>query len=248
VPAPGGSTPRILAAPSRGTAHHARSGGRGTLGRTSQSPAQRWPWLVSPRCGLDHLSPDPGCRRVGRHVDMHQLASAIHHSRVCRTGTRTQPSRPSLQLALKLIQVVLVLAARPRVESRLDFSPVRVVVLPMRLTITSRLTSGRPRQFRVMWQNKRCSITFHLLVLGGRWDTLRRRPVASASRWSSVFHRRLWLPLLPPLSDAGDGEGRCLVIDADAHPALIGGDVVDPVRNGVAQLLSRKSCTRTASG
>jgi hypothetical protein len=27
------------------------------------------------------------------------------------------------------------------------FSPARVVVLPMRLTITSRLTTGRPRQF-----------------------------------------------------------------------------------------------------
>ena len=30
-----------------------------------------------------------------------------------------------------------------------------------------RLVSGRPRQFCVMWQNRRCSILFHLDVPGG---------------------------------------------------------------------------------
>jgi hypothetical protein len=29
-----------------------------------------------------------------------------------------------------------------------------------------------PRQFCVMWQNIRCSILFHLLVAGGKWQTL----------------------------------------------------------------------------
>ena len=29
-------------------------------------------------------------------------------------------------------------------------------------------TKGRPRQFMLMWENKRCSILFHLLVPGGR--------------------------------------------------------------------------------
>ena len=45
--------------------------------------------------------------------------------------------------------------------------PVEVLVPPMRLTTTSRLSSGLPRQLAVMWQNMRCSILFHLLVPGG---------------------------------------------------------------------------------
>src|SRR3954453_4327815 len=46
-------------------------------------------------------------------------------------------------------------------------SPASVVVPPIRLTTTSRLTKGRPRQLLVMWQTIRCSILFHLLVSGG---------------------------------------------------------------------------------
>ena len=34
------------------------------------------------------------------------------------------------------------------------------------------LTSGLPRQFCVMKANSRCSILFHLLVPGGRWQTV----------------------------------------------------------------------------
>src|SRR5881397_4065876 len=41
----------------------------------------------------------------------------------------------------------------------------------MRFTTTARLTKGCPRQFCVMWQNIRCSILFHLLVPGGKWQT-----------------------------------------------------------------------------
>ena len=47
-------------------------------------------------------------------------------------------------------------------------SPVLVVVEPIRLMIVTRLFRGLPRQLRVIWENSRCSILFHLLVPGGR--------------------------------------------------------------------------------
>ena len=54
-------------------------------------------------------------------------------------------------------------------------SPVEERVLPMRLTMTSRLSRGRLRQLAVLWQNMRCAILFHVLVPGGRWYTGRER-------------------------------------------------------------------------
>jgi hypothetical protein len=42
------------------------------------------------------------------------------------------------------------------------------VVAAMSSTIAVRLVSGRPRQFCVMWQNRRCSILFHFEVPGGQ--------------------------------------------------------------------------------
>jgi hypothetical protein len=75
-----------------------------------------------------------------------------------------------------------------------------VRVVPIRLTITAKLTSGRPRQLRLMYENSRCSILFHLLVPGGKWQTVILRPVRFASCWSSHFHRRTRAPLLPPAS------------------------------------------------
>ena len=33
--------------------------------------------LLTPGCGLDHLPPHPGSRRVGRHIQVHQLASTV---------------------------------------------------------------------------------------------------------------------------------------------------------------------------
>ena len=39
---------------------------------------------------------------------------------------------------------------------------------PMRLTIVAKSTSGVPRQFMAMCENRRCSILFHLLVPGGK--------------------------------------------------------------------------------
>ena len=50
-------------------------------------------------------------------------------------------------------------------------SPAAVRVLPIKSTIVSKVRSGLPRQFSVMWQNNRCSILFHLLVPGGKWLT-----------------------------------------------------------------------------
>jgi hypothetical protein len=45
-------------------------------------------------------------------------------------------------------------------------SPVAVVTAAMVLMMTSWLTRGRPRQFRVIAENSRCSILFHLEVPG----------------------------------------------------------------------------------
>ena len=49
--------------------------------------------------------------------------------------------------------------------------PVVVVVPAMRLMMTSWLINGLPRQFWLMNENRRCSILFHLLVPGGKWQT-----------------------------------------------------------------------------
>jgi hypothetical protein len=51
-----------------------------------------------------------------------------------------------------------------------------------------------------MWQNSRCSILFHLLVPGGKWQTVTCSPVRSAKRCSETFHSRARALLLPPLS------------------------------------------------
>src|SRR6266545_6211312 len=39
--------------------------------------AEQMAGFPAPWCGLDELPPHPSCRRVGCHVDMHQLASAV---------------------------------------------------------------------------------------------------------------------------------------------------------------------------
>ena len=41
-------------------------------------------------------------------------------------------------------------------------------VAPIRLTMATKFTSGFPRQFIAMCENRRCSILFHLLVPGGK--------------------------------------------------------------------------------
>jgi len=42
----------------------------------------------------------------------------------------------------------------------------------------------------VIWENSRCSILFHLLVPGGRWQMVMVSPVSAASRVSSIFQAR----------------------------------------------------------
>lgn len=46
-----------------------------------------------------------------------------------------------------------------------------MVVAAIRFTITSWLIRGLLRQLRVMNEKSGCSILFHLLVPGGRWQT-----------------------------------------------------------------------------
>ena len=88
----------------------------------------------------------------------------------------------------------------PGSSSAWTLSPVLVVVAAMVLTMTSWLVSGRPRQFIEMRENRRCSILFHLLVPGGKWQTVICSPVWAARAASSVFHRRVRYPLEPPPS------------------------------------------------
>src|SRR5712691_13100183 len=88
----------------------------------------------------------------------------------------------------------------PRSNSHRTRRPVAVRVAPIRLTITARLTSGCPRQLRLMYEKSRCSIVFHLLVPGGKWLVVIVRPVRLASCCSSHFHSRSRVPLLPPSS------------------------------------------------
>src|SRR5487761_1966501 len=87
-----------------------------------------------------------------------------------------------------------------RSNLQVTFSPFAVVVLAMRLTIVSQSRNGSPRQLDVIKENSRCSILFHLLVPGGKWQTCSSRPVSSARRCSSVFHSRTLLPFEPPQS------------------------------------------------
>ena len=71
---------------------------------------------------------------------------------------------------------------------------VEVRVFAIRLTIVACVNNGWPRQFRLMNENKRCSILFHLLVPGGRWQTWIVNPVSQASLCSSHFHKRTRAP------------------------------------------------------
>src|SRR5260370_31230262 len=51
-----------------------------------------------------------------------------------------------------------------------------------------------------MKENNRCSTLFHLLVPGGKWQTVSVSPVWSARPCNSHFHSRRRQPLLPPAS------------------------------------------------
>jgi hypothetical protein len=49
-------------------------------------------------------------------------------------------------------------------SSQRTVRPFLVVVAAINSTTADRLVSGRPRQFCVMWQNRRCSILFHCVL------------------------------------------------------------------------------------
>ena len=68
--------------------------------------------------------------------------------------------------------------------------PVVVVVAPIRSTMIWWLVRGRPRQFRVIWENSRCSILFHLLVPGGQVADGDRQAGLGGERASSIFQAR----------------------------------------------------------
>jgi len=53
------------------------------------------------------------------------------------------------------------------IDPRMDFQSRFRVVVPIDSTTISNVSNGVPCQFRVIWQNSRCSILFHLLVPGG---------------------------------------------------------------------------------
>jgi hypothetical protein len=46
--------------------------------------------------------------------------------------------------------------------------------------MVSRDVKGFPRQLMEMKGNSRCSLLFHLLVAGGRWQMVMARPVSEA--------------------------------------------------------------------
>ena len=76
-------------------------------------------------------------------------------------------------------------------------SPVVVLVAPIRLMIVSWLVRGLPRQFLVIWENRRCSILFHLLVPGGRMRRLqiaKPGPIELVDRGVPGLEGRLWRP------------------------------------------------------
>src|SRR5437660_11697701 len=65
---------------------------------------------------------------------------------------------------------------------------------------TSELVRGLPFQLILINENSLCSIVFHLLVPGGKWQTEISRPVWSANRWRSFFQSFSRYPFDPPES------------------------------------------------
>ena len=46
--------------------------------------------------------------------------------------------------------------------------------------------------------------------------------------------------LLPPSSDRLHGERRRVIVDADVHPARVGGQIINSIRHGASKLLDQK--------
>jgi hypothetical protein len=84
--------------------------------------------------------------------------------------------------------------------TRFTLKPVSAVVAPMGLAIGDKPTGGLPRQFFPMKENSRCSVLFHLLVHGGKRETLNVFPGSFDNSRSLVFRSFTRAPLLPPES------------------------------------------------
>ena len=95
--------------------------------------------------------------------------------------------------------------SRPRRRDRGALSARSVAA--MRSTTTSWLISQRPRQFIEMWLNRRCSIWFHLLVPGGRWQTVMVRPVSRAVHRLAGQGGKFGLPGPDPVAVGGAAVG-----------------------------------------
>src|SRR5260221_14327806 len=88
--------------------------------------------------------------------------------------------------------------------------------------MVSRDVSGLPRQLMEMEEKSRCSILFHLLVAGGKWQTVMARPVSFTKWCTCCFHSRLRAPLEPPPS-ATNSSSRLLgytLLPTDFHQRL----------------------------
>ena len=125
-------------------------------------------------------------------------------------------------------------------------------------TTAKRLVKGVPRQFSVMWQNSRCSILLPTSTSpagnGRLAGSVRSRRRASCS---SILNSRTRDPLEPPPSavimiwsvsgylsqpirssqrrDRVDRELRRIIVDANAHTAGVGGDVIHAIRYDLAE-------------
>jgi hypothetical protein len=102
---------------------------------------------------------------------------------------------------------------------------------------------------------RRCSILFHLLVPGGKWQMshmisqfLERclpQPTATAIASASISGnhqfcsplKALRSHLLPPSPHGGRGELCCMVINSHTDPPLVTGQIVNTIRNCFAQFL-----------
>ena len=120
----------------------------------------------------------------------------------------------------------------------------------MVLTMTSWLSSGRPRQFIEMCENSRCSILFHLDVPGGKWQTVMSRPVSSA-RWRALESPLRWTTKsVPHLAEAGgsppDKHSGDRPRGAAARSRFAAGDFSDELQflgvDGFVDFLRRATC------
>ena len=121
---------------------------------------------------------------------------------------------------------------------------------------------GRPRQFIVICENSLCSTVFHLLVPGGRWQTVTCRAALAANFANSIFQARTRDPLepppsaqinnrsalgyrpfadgVPPAAERLNSERGGVMVGADRHPSGVRGHVVDAVRDRFSEFLVRK--------